>query len=106
MLYDIGMQRSYRNRFGRAAKLLEGPVMLNLVTPFTNVLEERRVFITDHTGFEGLWLMVWLHSRGARITGTPRDIIFRLGESAVLLRCFSPQCFTWSAPCPPSKDGS
>jgi hypothetical protein len=80
--------------------------MLNLVTPFTNVLEDRRVFITGRTGFEGLWLTVWLHSRGARITGMPRDIIFRLGESALLLGCFSPQCFSWSAPCSPSKDES
>ena len=29
----------------------------------------RRVFLTGHTGFKGSWLVVWLQSLGARVTG-------------------------------------
>jgi CDP-glucose 4,6-dehydratase len=31
--------------------------------------ENRRVFITGHTGFKGSWLSLWLHSLGADVTG-------------------------------------
>jgi CDP-glucose 4,6-dehydratase len=29
----------------------------------------RRVLVTGHTGFKGSWLSLWLHARGARVTG-------------------------------------
>jgi len=29
----------------------------------------RRVFLTGHTGFKGAWLSIWLHLRGAHVTG-------------------------------------
>ena len=29
----------------------------------------RRVFLTGHTGFKGGWLLTWLHSLGAEVTG-------------------------------------
>lgn len=29
----------------------------------------RRVFLTGHTGFKGAWLSLWLHERGAEVTG-------------------------------------
>ncbi len=29
----------------------------------------RRVLLTGHTGFKGSWLALWLHSRGAAVTG-------------------------------------
>ena len=30
---------------------------------------DKRVFITGHTGFKGLWLAKWLDALGARVTG-------------------------------------
>jgi CDP-glucose 4,6-dehydratase len=29
----------------------------------------RRVLLTGHTGFKGSWLALWLHARGAAVTG-------------------------------------
>jgi CDP-glucose 4,6-dehydratase len=29
----------------------------------------RRVFVTGHTGFKGGWLSLWLHARGAKVSG-------------------------------------
>jgi CDP-glucose 4,6-dehydratase len=34
-----------------------------------NMWEDRRVFITGHTGFKGSWLSLWLASLGAKIHG-------------------------------------
>lgn len=31
--------------------------------------ENKRVFLTGHTGFKGSWLSIWLHSMGAKVTG-------------------------------------
>jgi len=31
--------------------------------------QDRRVFITGHTGFKGSWLCLWLHAMGATVTG-------------------------------------
>ena len=31
--------------------------------------QNRKVFITGHTGFKGSWLCLWLHSLGAKVTG-------------------------------------
>jgi CDP-glucose 4,6-dehydratase len=36
---------------------------------FENVLANRRVFITGHTGFKGSWLAAWLRELGAHVTG-------------------------------------
>ena len=43
--------------------------MTKVLTPFANVFDQRRVFITGHTGFKGSWLTLWLHLLGAEITG-------------------------------------
>ncbi|OGR53048.1 MAG: CDP-glucose 4,6-dehydratase [Elusimicrobia bacterium GWA2_62_23] len=34
-----------------------------------NFWQDRRVFITGHTGFKGAWLTIWLDSLGAKVTG-------------------------------------
>jgi CDP-glucose 4,6-dehydratase len=39
----------------------------DLVTP--QFWQDRRVFITGHTGFKGGWLAIWLHRLGARLHG-------------------------------------
>jgi CDP-glucose 4,6-dehydratase len=31
--------------------------------------QNRRVFVTGHTGFKGAWLTLWLHALGARVSG-------------------------------------
>lgn len=36
---------------------------------FSNVYQDRSVFITGHTGFKGSWLALWLQQLGARVTG-------------------------------------
>jgi len=43
---------------------------------FADVYKERRVLVTGHTGFKGSWLVLWLQSLGARVTGIslPPDI--------------------------------
>ncbi len=35
----------------------------------TNFWQNKRVFITGHTGFKGSWLSLWLHSLGSIVTG-------------------------------------
>ena len=39
------------------------------MSSFGDVLRDRRVFLTGHTGFKGSWLTWWLHSLGAKVTG-------------------------------------
>ncbi len=34
-----------------------------------NFWQDKRVFLTGHTGFKGAWLTVWLHSLGAKVAG-------------------------------------
>jgi len=36
---------------------------------FGGVFSGRRVLVTGHTGFKGSWLVLWLQSLGARVTG-------------------------------------
>ena len=36
---------------------------------FQNIYENKRVFVTGHTGFKGSWLCEWLLKLGARVTG-------------------------------------
>jgi CDP-glucose 4,6-dehydratase len=45
---------------------------------------DKRVFITGHTGFKGLWLSKWLDSLGAKVTGysLPPDGFSLYGDSA------------------------
>jgi CDP-glucose 4,6-dehydratase len=35
--------------------------------------QNRRVFLTGHTGFKGSWLSLWLHALGAHVTGYALD---------------------------------
>jgi CDP-glucose 4,6-dehydratase len=35
---------------------------------------DRRVLITGHTGFKGVWLSLWLQSLGAKLTGLSRSV--------------------------------
>lgn len=39
------------------------------MAPFQGFYENKRVFVTGHTGFKGAWLAVWLKSLGAEVTG-------------------------------------
>ncbi len=43
--------------------------MIDAAPPFSNVFDQRRVFITGHTGFKGAWLSTWLTELGANVTG-------------------------------------
>ena len=36
---------------------------------FGNVLKNKSVLVTGHTGFKGSWLALWLHELGAKVTG-------------------------------------
>jgi CDP-glucose 4,6-dehydratase len=38
-------------------------------TLFGGAYRGRRVLVTGHTGFKGVWLAAWLHSLGARVSG-------------------------------------
>jgi CDP-glucose 4,6-dehydratase len=35
----------------------------------TNFWQDKKVFLTGHTGFKGSWLSLWLHSLGAKVYG-------------------------------------
>ncbi len=39
----------------------------------TNIWQNKRVFLTGHTGFKGGWLALWLHSKGAIVRGYALD---------------------------------
>lgn len=36
---------------------------------FGNIYEDKKVFITGHTGFKGSWLSLWLNQLNAKVTG-------------------------------------
>lgn len=36
---------------------------------FANAYKDRRILVTGHTGFKGSWLVLWLQSLGANVTG-------------------------------------
>lgn len=44
----------------------------------------KKVFLTGHTGFKGSWLLIWLHSLGARVKGyalapeQPEDLYYHI----------------------------
>ena len=50
---------------------MENEVLKNL---FNHIYEDKKVFITGHTGFKGSWLTYWLKQLGAKITGFSKDI--------------------------------
>lgn len=43
--------------------------MEELVIMFENIYKGRRILVTGHTGFKGSWLVLWLLSLGAKVTG-------------------------------------
>jgi CDP-glucose 4,6-dehydratase len=48
--------------------------MMNTLTDiFDNFYQDKKVFITGHTGFKGSWLSLWLHELGAKVTGFALD---------------------------------
>lgn len=51
---------------------------------------EKRVFITGHTGFKGIWLSVWLQSLGAEVFGysTSSPAALQEGKLAVPMQTF------------------
>jgi len=40
---------------------------------FSSVFQDKTVFVTGHTGFQGLWLTTWLMMLGAKVIGFSRD---------------------------------
>ena len=36
---------------------------------FGGVFQNKKIFVTGHTGFQGSWLTLWLKSLGAKVTG-------------------------------------
>ena len=36
---------------------------------FNNIYQNKKVFLTGHTGFKGSWLALWLKSLGADVLG-------------------------------------
>lgn len=40
---------------------------------FNNIYNNKKVFITGHTGFKGSWLSLWLERLGAQVTGYSLD---------------------------------
>jgi CDP-glucose 4,6-dehydratase len=54
----------------RASRILSETTM---PTPETNLWQNKRVFLTGHTGFKGGWLALWLASKGAIVRGYALD---------------------------------
>ena len=49
---------------------LEELVVSNVIDkPDADFWKDREVLVTGHTGFKGSWLVMWLHSLGARVHG-------------------------------------
>ena len=40
---------------------------------FDSAFFDKTVLITGHTGFKGAWLVLWLETLGARVTGLSLD---------------------------------
>src|SRR5579871_1720478 len=36
---------------------------------FGGFFKDKKIFVTGHTGFIGTWLVTWLYSLGAKVTG-------------------------------------
>src|SRR6185436_14200319 len=41
----------------------------DMVNSYGGVYANKRVLVTGHTGFKGVWLSLWLHQLGARVSG-------------------------------------
>ena len=46
----------------------------NKMKGFENFWENKKVFITGHTGFKGSWLVEWLNILGANVYGISKNI--------------------------------
>ncbi len=60
-----------------------------------NFWNNRRVFITGHTGFKGTWLSLWLHRLGAKLSGyslSPTEPL-ALFDSTKTANCFENSIF-------------
>lgn len=44
------------------------------MSAFGKTYNQKKVFLTGHTGFKGSWLGEWLHELGAEVTGFSKDI--------------------------------
>jgi CDP-glucose 4,6-dehydratase len=42
---------------------------MSTAQPMKEFWQDRRVFLTGHTGFKGAWMSLWLHGLGAKVTG-------------------------------------
>ena len=42
---------------------------MNYEPLFIKTYQDKKVFLTGHTGFKGSWLLTWLHSLGAIVKG-------------------------------------
>jgi CDP-glucose 4,6-dehydratase len=42
---------------------------MNFIQDFSGFYNNKKVFLTGHTGFKGSWLSLWLSSLGAKVTG-------------------------------------
>ena len=51
---------------------LENMVM-RIKKSFNNIFENKRVFLTGHTGFQGSWLTLWLNLLGAKVIGFSQE---------------------------------
>jgi CDP-glucose 4,6-dehydratase len=40
-----------------------------MIKGFDNIYQDKKVFITGHTGFKGSWMALWLSQLGAQVTG-------------------------------------
>jgi CDP-glucose 4,6-dehydratase len=43
--------------------------METVVNNYFNCYQDKKVFVTGHTGFKGAWLITWLHQLGAHVKG-------------------------------------
>jgi CDP-glucose 4,6-dehydratase len=54
---------------GERQGAVETVVMPDQINPDPTFWTGKRVLLTGHTGFKGVWLAIWLHRLGARIVG-------------------------------------
>lgn len=51
----------------------KGPMEVMVKQVVRRFWENKKVFLTGHTGFKGSWLCLWLYSLGAKVTGYALD---------------------------------
>lgn len=54
------------------------------MVPASQFWKEKRIFITGHTGFKGVWLSLWLQSLGATVFGYSTSSRARKNQKAVV----------------------